>query len=106
MNATSPNSSHVEPVLPSAAEISSLAAVLGTQWPNLRKRLLTWSGVFAAVVLLNVLVGGIRDLRMFDVVFIPSVSVLVIVSITIGFLWGTALTLHRCRRLTHTAARE
>lgn len=64
--------------------------------PEVRKRLLVWSGVFVVVFALFLLVANIEELRMFDPVFLPSLFFLVLVTLIYGYVVGTARGLRYC----------
>ncbi len=64
--------------------------------PDVRKRLLVWSAIFVVVFTLFLLVANIEALRMFDPVFLPSLFLLVLVTLIYGYVVGTARGLRYC----------
>ncbi len=90
-----------EPARPTEApSLDPLADHLAERRPEVRKRLLVWSGIFVGVFALFLLVANIEELRMFDPVFLPSLLLLVLVTLIYGYVVGTARGLHYCLRWT------
>jgi antibiotic biosynthesis monooxygenase (ABM) superfamily enzyme len=84
--------------LSSPVESSSLVNHLLERRPEVRKRLLVWSGVFVVVFGLFLLVANFEDLRMFDPVFLPALFLLILVTLIYGYVIGSARGLRYCLR--------
>jgi len=78
------------------SSLTPLADHLVERRPEVRKRLLVWSGIFVLVFALFLLVANIEELRMFDPVFLPSLFFLVLVTLIYGYVVGTARGLRYC----------
>jgi hypothetical protein len=81
---------------PAAQGMTPLVDHLVERRPEVRKRLLVWSGIFVVVFALFLLVANIEDLRMFDPVFLPSLFFLVFITLIYGYIVGTARGLRYC----------
>jgi len=80
----------------STESLTPLADHLVERRPDVRKRLLVWSGIFVVVFVLFLLVANIEELRNFDPVFLPSLFLLVLVTLIYGYVVGTARGLRYC----------
>jgi antibiotic biosynthesis monooxygenase (ABM) superfamily enzyme len=97
MSETDAPSAPPEP-LPLSADRSDLVSHLLERRPEVRKRLLLWSGIFAVVLGVFLLIANLEDLRMFDPVFLPALFLLILVTLIFGYVIGSARGLRYCLR--------
>jgi hypothetical protein len=71
-----------------------------------RRRLLMWTGIFVGVFIVVLLVVSIQDLRQIDALFLPSLFMLVIVSVIYGYVIGSTHAVQDCLTLSQKEQRE
>lgn len=67
--------------------------------PHARHRMKVWAGFFVATFVVFLVVTTVQELRGFDLVFLPSLFLLVVVSLAFGFVAGRVGTLRKCHRI-------